>query len=266
MKDFTLSAYEEYLKELKHSFSLILKFDEFLKKETIPQSFCIIRHDVDRRPGNALLMAQIEKSMGIKSTYYFRVKPHVFKPDIIRRISDMGHEVGYHYECLSDSKGDIKAALENFETNLIKLKEIVPVHTISMHGSPMSRFDNRDIWREKENHDLLSDKYSILGEVYLDIDYSEIAYISDTGRNWSSESSNVRDRVDSKLNLNFGDGEKLLDYLRVCPHPRIIMLFHPERWNEKAIDRSISYFFDLVVNACKKMRPLVINMKQRISE
>jgi len=261
MKDFTLSAYERYLKEIKRSFSLVLRFDEFLQKQVPPQSFCIIRHDVDRRPGNALLMAEIEKRLAVRSTYYFRVKHHAFKPDIIRRISEMGHEVGYHYECLTDSRGDVRAALKDFEIKLLTLREIAPVNTISMHGSPLSRFDNRDLWRDGKNHDLLLQKHSILGEIYLDIDYSEIAYISDTGRNWSRERSNIRDRVESGLNPDFADGEGLLDYLKARPHPRIIMLFHPERWNERALDRGISYFFDLAVNSCKQLRNLALHTK-----
>ena len=254
MKDFTLSAYEGYLKAIKDRFPFILRFDEFLQKNTPPKSFCIIRHDVDRRPLNALLMAGVEKKLGIRSTYYFRIKSHVFKPDIIRHISDMGHEVGYHYECLSDSKGDVRAALKDFERNLLRLREIVPVHTISMHGRPLSRFDNRDLWRDMEIHGLLCEKYSILGEIYLDIDYSEIAYISDTGRNWSHDRSNTRDRVDSELNPDFADGKELLAYLKASPHLRLIILFHPERWNERVLDRGISYLFDLGVNIFKNLR------------
>jgi len=62
------------------------------------EPFVILRHDVDRKPGMALEMAQMKKDMGIRATYYFRMMPGVFEPEIIRMIRDMGHEIGYHYD------------------------------------------------------------------------------------------------------------------------------------------------------------------------
>jgi len=61
----------------------------------------ILRHDVDRLPENALVFARIEKQVGIKVSYYFRIVEESFDEDIIRQIADMGHEIGYHYENLS---------------------------------------------------------------------------------------------------------------------------------------------------------------------
>src|SRR5690606_27946736 len=137
-----------------------------------------------------------------RSTYYFRAKPNVFKPDIIRTILRYGHEIGYHYENLSDTNGDIKRALEDFEKNLLRFREITPITTISMHGRPLKPYDNRDLWRDPSRHALLKEQFGILGEIYLDIDYSDIAYISDTGRNWTADVANVRDKVHSNLNVS----------------------------------------------------------------
>ena len=38
----------------------------------------------------------------IKATYFFRTIPHTFKPETIKEIAGMGHEIGYHYENLSE--------------------------------------------------------------------------------------------------------------------------------------------------------------------
>ncbi len=46
------------------------------------EPFVILRHDVDRRPEMALEMAGMEKDMGIRATYYFRMMPGVFEPGI----------------------------------------------------------------------------------------------------------------------------------------------------------------------------------------
>ena len=68
-----------------------------------PNKFIIIRHDVDY--GNdlpyTLKMARKEAEMGITATYYFRTHDDVFKPDIIREIADLGHEIGYR-----EARGD----------------------------------------------------------------------------------------------------------------------------------------------------------------
>jgi len=232
MKDFTLDAYRAYLQAIKCSYPNILRFDEYLQSDPKPGTFCLIRHDVDRRPKSALKMARLEDNLSVKATYYFRMKRHTFRPEIIREINDKGHEIGYHYESLSDTKGDIDLALKNFEEHLTMLREIAPVSTISMHGRPFSRFDNCDLWRDPDNHQRLVEEWGILGEVYLDIDYVDIAYINDTGRNWTSTQSNLRDRVKSSVLRDFASGSQLLHYLKARQDPKIVLQIHPERWTD----------------------------------
>lgn len=164
MKDFTLNAYRQYLRAIKASYPNILCFSDFFSLDELPYSFILIRHDVDRKPGNALKMALLESEMGICSTYYFRTRKHVFKPGIISEIAGAGHEIGYHYESLSDAKGKHQVALKDFEQNLKKLRNIVPVRTIAMHGSPLSPYDNRDIWRDSLNHEYLKNILEISGK------------------------------------------------------------------------------------------------------
>jgi hypothetical protein len=77
-----------------------LTIESYLTGKQNNSKFIVLRHDIDRRPGNALRMAKLEHELGIQSTYYFRF-PYTFKPDIIGKIHDLGHEVGYHYEVLS---------------------------------------------------------------------------------------------------------------------------------------------------------------------
>lgn len=251
MRDFTLAAYERYLRAIKSSYSNILRFDEFFRTNPKPESFCLIRHDVDRRPKKALQMARLEKTLQVHSTYYFRTKRHVFKPEIIRQISSLGHEIGYHYETLSDTHGDLDAALRDFECNLKKLREIVPVKTVSMHGSPLSTIDNRDMWRDRNSHRLLVEEYSILGEIYLDIDYSDIGYISDTGRNWSHLKFTVRDYVNPAPALSFGNSAHLYSYLQSNPIPRLVFQVHPERWANDTLEYHMIFCFDCITNIAK---------------
>jgi hypothetical protein len=261
MKDFTLDAYRLYLQAIKSSYQNMLTFAEFFITNPRPKSFCLIRHDVDRRPKRALRMARFEKECGVRATYYFRAKSHVFKPEIIKEISNLGHEIGYHYESLSDTNGDIALGLKDFEKNLKEFREIVPIKTISMHGRPFKRFDNLDMWRDAKNHSLLLDKYGILGDVYLDIDYREIAYINDTGRNWSSTRSNIRDRVDSGIELDFKGWNDLHNYLRSNASPQLVFQVHPERWSIHIMDYCLVFCFDIMANIGKAIANVVTDKR-----
>jgi hypothetical protein len=253
MRDFTLNAYRVYLQAIKSSYQNILTFAEFFLADPKPESFSLIRHDVDRRAKRALRMARLEQECGVRATYYFRAKSHVFKPEIIKEISNLGHEIGYHYESLSDTNGDVALALEDFEINLKAFREIVPIKTISMHGRPFKPFDNLDMWRDPKKHRLLFDKYGILGEVYLDIDYSGIAYITDTGRNWITTKANIRDRVESGVKLDFNGYDELYNYLVSNPSHQLVFQVHPERWSEHIMDYLLVFCFDSMANLGKVM-------------
>ena len=81
-----------------NSFQTLENFIQHPNKEKI----VILRHDVDRLPSNALVIAKIEKDASVKASYYFRIVKESYDEDIIRQIVEMGHEVGYHYENLSE--------------------------------------------------------------------------------------------------------------------------------------------------------------------
>ena len=48
------------------------------------------------------MIAAIEKQTGIKASCYFRIVKESYDENIIRQIAELGHEIGYHYENLSD--------------------------------------------------------------------------------------------------------------------------------------------------------------------
>jgi hypothetical protein len=202
MHDFTFHALYQLLNSIKKQQFIVQPFMEFIRNP-VPK-FVILRHDVDKKETNSLLNAQIENLLGIVGTYYFRIVSGSFDENVIRRIYDLGHEIGYHYEDLAIAKGDHKKAIMLFEQNLAKLRRIVPVETICMHGSPLSRWDNRQLWKYYDYRD-----FGIIGEPYFDIDFDEVLYLTDTGRRWDGESVSVRDKVE---NLRGVEGkEKQID-------------------------------------------------------
>jgi hypothetical protein len=178
-------------------------FAEFIEK---PAAHAIIlRHDVDARPGNSLEFARIQNQAGIRGSYYFRAVPQSYDELIIKEIADLGHEIGYHYEDMEIASSKFKVqslkfkeedlyeiAIEIFEKNLKKFRELYPVKTICMHGSPRSKFDNKSLWKKYNYRD-----YGIIGEPYFDIDFNEVLYLTDTGRRWDGAKVSIRDKVNS---------------------------------------------------------------------
>jgi len=90
----------------------------------LPERFVLMRHDIDRSAKNALEIASIEEEFGIRATYYFRTTKKTFVPEIIQKIEKMGHEIGYHYEALSRTKGDFGKAIKLFEKDVNKFRNI----------------------------------------------------------------------------------------------------------------------------------------------
>jgi hypothetical protein len=235
--DFTLKIYGKLLRTLQSQGFSFYTVSEYAEKERMktfikglnPQ-FILLRHDVEDHYPNALAMARIQHNLGIRGSYYFRIYPKDENERIIREIAALGHEIGYHYDDLSECKGDYEKALRRFEKNLQYLRQFGPVTSATMEGAPLSEFDNRMLWlgRVKElvgsseyvegstqpeisnqlsaTYYILPTRYSdlpkfnykdfgIKTEPYFDLDFNEIFYLTDTGRCWDGQRFNVRDKA-----------------------------------------------------------------------
>jgi hypothetical protein len=135
-------------------------------KQRTTNKLIILRHDVDLLPQNSLRFAQIQHDFGISGSYYFRAVPESWDEKIIKEIHQLGHEVGYHYESLTTCNGDMEVAYADFTKNLERLRNLVPVATICMHGSPRSPYDSKDLWKHYDYHTL-----GIIGEPYFDLTF-----------------------------------------------------------------------------------------------
>lgn len=80
--DFTLDQYARLCSAVKASKYQVLTVREFLERAPIEGHLLIMRHDVDEDARNALDMARVEHDLGIRATYYFRVRKRVFVPAI----------------------------------------------------------------------------------------------------------------------------------------------------------------------------------------
>lgn len=247
--DFTTAVLRELLQAFRQAGYRFMTVRDACRGETDGPSV-ILRHDIDRREHKAVEIAELESREGVIGTYYFRCR-RVFNGAVIHRVADLGHEIGYHYENLSDCGGDMAAALHDFDRKLQQLRVLAPVYTIAMHGAPLSRFDNRDLWRSNDFR-----RYGLDGEAYLSIDFSRIRYLTDTGRCWDAGATNLRDRaVGAGLAPPADLPHSTADLIREVlsgRHAHLYLTCHPERWASGRLEWLALCSNDAAVNLAKR--------------
>jgi len=262
--DFTINTYRKLLEALIAQGYSFQTFAEFLEHPE-PRSI-ILRHDVEAKYDNSLVFAKIQHDFHIHGTYYFRFLPNHFSTEIIQQIASLGHETGYHYDDLSHCKGDYGKAIRRFEKNLATLREIAEVKTICMEGAPLSRFDNRDLWKKYNYRE-----YGIVGEPYFDVDFSKVLYLTDTGRRWDGGKMSVRDKVgqldsrvvgqldniNSKFKIQNSKFHSTSDIITAANRgllpDQIMLTFHPQRWTDKPLPWLQELVLQNVKNVVKRI-------------
>ena len=244
-----LEKYQELCQTLLECDYSILTVFDYLKLNKIGREtnhpIAIVRHDVDRKPGNSLMMAELEHAMGIRSSYYFRY-PYTFKPEIMRKIQDLGHEIGYHYEVLAKVKGEPKKAIQLFEQELNAMREVSDIKTICMHGSPLSKYNNRDLWKTYD-----FSEYRIMGEAFNSI--QGVLYFTDTGRSWDTR-NNIRDKSDHfKQVAGLKRTDDLMNYIQTKRPLSLYLTIHPERWASNTIEFYTDSIQDFTINCGKRI-------------
>lgn len=241
MKDFTLDIYRTLLETLQAKGYELIPYKEYITSSSRPskeekrRKYVILRHDVDARPLNSLKTAQIEHSMDAKATYYFRVGKESNNPSVIKAIVQLGHEIGYHYEDMSLCGGNVESAYTHFTTWLDYFRQYYAVETICMHGAPTSQWDGKDLWKKYDYKEL-----GVTGEPYLDTDFSDVFYLTDTGRCWDGYKVSVRDKIPgwqeewSKKGLSWHTTHELIKAIEADKLPdHVMMTTHPQRWTNK---------------------------------
>lgn len=246
--DFTLKIYKKLLIGLQNSDYQFISFREYCDCKPFGK-FIILRHDIDKKPNHALRIAELENKLDIRSSFYFRIVSSIFKPDIISSIAKLNHEIGYHYSDLVDNKGNEKKAILSFESNLNRFRKTVPVKTIVMDGCPLSKYDNRDLWKSYDYHD-----FDIIGEPYFDIDFNQVFYLTDTGRCWDGGKFSVRDKVQSDFQQRYHSTQDIIDAAKNGSLPTQIMITtHPQRWTDNKLEWVQEYVMQGIKNFVKRI-------------
>ena len=246
--DFTLKIYRKLLERLKNSGYSFFTFEQYCLGE-VDGKFVILRHDVDLRAAHSLATARVEAELGIKASYYFRVVRQSNKPEIIKAIAALGHEIGYHYEDMSLVKGNSSIAVDHFSAKLAYFRRFYPVKTVCMHGSPTSKIDNRSLWKYYDYRD-----FGLIGEPYFDIDFTKVFYLTDTGRCWDGDKFSVRDKVDAHFNVSYHSTNEIIHAANLKTLPLQLMITtHPQRWTDNVIEWFVELFMQNAKNTIKRL-------------
>lgn len=232
MPDFTLYKYRELLETLLAAGYTPITMEVYCTATTLPDKFVILRHDVDKQPQNSVATAEVEQALQLRASYYFRIVKASNRPETIRHIAHLGHEIGYHYEDMALADGDVDKAWGHFKEALAYFRTYYPVRTICMHGAPMSRYDGRDLWQRYDYRTL-----GIVGEPYFDVDFAQVFYLTDTGRRWDGYKVSVRDKIPVHQDEWIDKGwvyhttDDIINALKTNTLPPHIMITtHPQRW------------------------------------
>ena len=296
VRDFTVLTFRALLKRLADAGYSFQSCREFYNSPAA--RVVVLRHDVDKRPRNSLVTAEIEHEAGISGTYYFRSHNGMFEEETIQKISKLGHEIGYHYEDMQivsrkskvesrKSKGEsqksgssgeeelAEVAFAGFRENMARLRNIVPVDTICMHGSPLSSSDSRVLWKYYDYGTL-----GIIAEPYLDFSLEGLLYLTDTGRRWNGSSVSVRDRVYTREEGYYAGWKRkplpgsamfmtekstalqrqysfrktgiIIQTISSANMPeRLMITLHPQRWNDGPLPWLREYLWQNSKNAVK---------------
>jgi hypothetical protein len=255
-RDFTIEIYKELLEAFISEGYTFQTYRDFILAPA--EKVVILRHDVDDKKLHSLKFAQIQSQLGIKATYYFRIVPESFDPAIMKDIEFMGHEVGLHYEEMDFARGDREKAYQMFLNHLKTFRAIVDVKTICMHGSPKSKFDNKDIWKGNDYRTL-----DLIGEPYFDLNVNEVYYLTDTGMMWDGHRYSIRDRMgNGGHQLSFHSTQQIIQSLRTGNFPKKCMMnFHPQRWHENSFHWFVEKLGQSAKNVVKRILLFYRNLR-----
>jgi hypothetical protein len=273
--DFTFNKYKEILEAISKSDYRVLGIRDFLLLEKKPTKVLILRHDVDVNSFEQIKYAKLEKEYGISTTYYFRYTKEIFNIPVINEIHSLGHEIGYHYEVLTKARGDLTKSIQLFKEELHHYQKEWNTVTVCPHGGAyvenvngysiknllslifmffkkkeiFSRWKNYDIWTNSSIHD-----FGLIGDAYQSIDFSNILYLSDTGRSWDNKYKRI-DRVTSSVR-NDSEIKKSDDVIRLIKSENvdnIYLLIHFEQWKDNLRDWIYWYLAQLIRRSGKRI-------------
>jgi len=186
-----------------------------------------LRHDMDFHLYGVNAMAEVEKDLGCRATYYVLLTGYCNalcseNAQILRDLAGMGHEIGLHYD-LGYYPKDAEQSLDRLKRDTRILGDVIgqPIRTISTHEP--YRFPDPFLTLDGYLHP-------------QDPRFQEgLTFVSDSCRMWRDET--------------------LLRCFGSDPPSRVLLTTHPELWLDASISDRSEYLAKVVFsNATRQLR------------
>lgn len=241
-------------------------------EQEVNDVYIVLKHDVETNVSKAYRMAEIEQKYRHHGSYY--VQAYLMEDeknvDLLKKMSDMGHEVSYHYDVMDACKGNMNDAIQQFTENVKIFEENgFSIKTVCQHGNPVAERvgynSNRDFFRNARVQKLFPEMSDIMVDFQTkaSTDYS---YFSDAGRKFNLIYDPINNDIvksDDK-NIPFDNLTKVLEYL-VNQKESCIISTHPHRWTKSKGEYILKDVFFKVVKKVAKVLLHIPFMKKLMS-
>lgn len=211
---FTYQAYRNLLILLREKNYIIRNYHNY---EEVARCV-ILRHDIDNSLNQAVRLAELEAAEGINSTYFVLLRTDFYNPGsktgqaALRRIRDLGHEIGLHFDEAaygSEEQGNIVQNIIK-ECGILSALLETEVSSVSMHRPSQSTLDT----------DLqIPGIVNSYGKTF----FRDFKYLSDSRRRWR---------------------EPVLDIIESGVYDRLHILTHPFWYHEteQSLEETVGIF------------------------
>lgn len=206
--DFTFGHYRRIIESGLGAGYKFITFDELATARETERYFCLLRHDCEGDLSAALRLGELEKDMGVISTYLVQLRSPLYNVlsrsygHFIRELLDLGHRLGLHFDERSHSKATAAeiADVVDSERAMLAAEFGVPIDIVSFHQPTERVLDNKIKLRCLNTYDRR--------------DMAGVGYLSDSNWRWR---------------------QNPVDAFRLHTDARLQLLLHPECWTDRSM-------------------------------
>ena len=218
---FTFDGYRTMLETaLEHGWAFI----RFRDAATAPEPAGLLRHDVDGDLAAAVAIAELEKELGIRSTYFLMLRSPLYNLlgrenfRLAQRLVELGHWIGLHYDnSFRPDAGRSRSEWIALEARLLNEALEVEIEAFSYHQPPADVFERAPL------------RLPGMINVYDRDALAGYEYVSDSNMRWR--------------------GLPAIERFRSLASPRLQLLIHPMWWARAEPAAGPEAVFDEVMHA-----------------
>jgi len=133
-KPFDKNIYVNLLERLRQKHKLLPMRQYFSLGK--PADVAVLTHDVDYKVEGLKALTLVEKEFNVRSTIFIRFDAYYLTQNLayFQQLEREGWEIGFHYDSLSRTNGNMTEALKLFQSQLAFFRSYFNISSVSYHG------------------------------------------------------------------------------------------------------------------------------------